>query len=134
MDGPRYGAVKGQQDEASLLPTLFAVTCRQKDPDPLDLQPIERFWGRLKRSAIQNDYFETVENLKGAILKAVNSLNRNKNHPFRIHLKTVQSLPRAASLCYKSLGSPNRDVEVVPSDLDLPPPVKPLVMSFRRHS
>ncbi len=27
---------------------------------------------------------------------AVNCLNRNKNHPFRLHLKTVQSLPRAA--------------------------------------
>ncbi len=61
-----------------------------------NLNLIERFWGHLKRSAIHNYYFETVENLEDAIMKAVNSLNRNKNHPFRLHLKTVQSLPRAA--------------------------------------
>ena len=61
-----------------------------------NLNLIERFWGHLKRSAIHNYYFETVENLEDAIMKAVNSLNRNKNHPFRLHLKTVHSLPRAA--------------------------------------
>ncbi len=61
-----------------------------------NLNLIERFWGHLKRSAIHNYYFETVENLEDAIMKAVNSLNRNKDHPFRLHLKTVQSLPRAA--------------------------------------
>ena len=61
-----------------------------------NLNLIERFWGHLKRSAIHNYYFETVQNLESAIMKAINCLNRNKNHPFRIHLKTVQSLPRAA--------------------------------------
>ena len=61
-----------------------------------NLNLIERFWGHLKRSAIHNYYFETVENLESAIMKAVHTLNRNKNHPFRMHLKTVQSLPRAA--------------------------------------
>jgi putative transposase len=61
-----------------------------------NLNLIERFWGHLKCSAIHNYYFETVENLEDAILKAVNALNRNKNHPFRLHLQTVQSLLKAA--------------------------------------
>lgn len=61
-----------------------------------NLNLIERFWGHLKNSAIHNYYFETVENLEDAIIKAVNTLNRNKNHPFRLRLQTVQSLPQAA--------------------------------------
>jgi len=61
-----------------------------------NLNLIERFWGHLKRSAIHNYYFGTVENLENAIMKAVNALNRNKNHPFRLHLRTVQSLQKAA--------------------------------------
>ena len=43
-----------------------------------NLNLIERFWGHLKRSAIHNVYFETVENLESAIMQAVNCLNRNK--------------------------------------------------------
>ena len=61
-----------------------------------NLNLIERFWGHLKGSAIHNYYFETVENLEDAIIKAVNTLNRNKNHPFRLRLQTVQSLAQAA--------------------------------------
>lgn len=61
-----------------------------------NLNLIERFWGHLKRSAIHNYYFGTVENLENAIMKAVNTLNRNKNHPFRLHLKTVQTLRKVA--------------------------------------
>lgn len=61
-----------------------------------NLNLIERFWGHLKRSAIHNYYFGTVENLENAIMNAVTRLNRNKNHPLRLHLKTVQSLPKAA--------------------------------------
>jgi putative transposase len=61
-----------------------------------DLKLIERFWGPLKRSAIHNYYFGTVENLAKAILDAVTRLHRNKNHPLRLPLKPVQSLPRAA--------------------------------------
>ena len=61
-----------------------------------NLNSIERFWGHLKRSAIHNYYFETVENLEKAIMKAVETLNRQKNHPLRLHLQTVQDLLRAA--------------------------------------
>jgi hypothetical protein len=61
-----------------------------------NLNLIERFWGHLKRSAIHNYYFETVRNLEKAIIKAVETLNRQKNHPLRLHLKTVQALLKAA--------------------------------------
>lgn len=61
-----------------------------------NLNLIERFWGHLKRSAIHNYYFETVDNLEKAIMDAVNRLNRQKNHPFRLHLQTVQTLFQAA--------------------------------------
>ncbi len=61
-----------------------------------NLNLIERFWGHLKRSAIHNYYFETVDNLEKAILDAVNRLNRQKNHPFRLHLRTVQTLLHVA--------------------------------------
>lgn len=61
-----------------------------------NLNLIERFWGHLKRSAIHNYYFGTVENLENAIMDAVTRRNRNKNHPLRLHLKTVQSLPKVA--------------------------------------
>ncbi len=61
-----------------------------------NLNLIERFWGHLKRSAIHNYYFETVDNLEKAIIKAVLTLNRQKNHPLRLHLQTVQSLLQAA--------------------------------------
>lgn len=61
-----------------------------------NLNLIERFWGHLKRSAIHNYYFETVRNLEKAIIKAVKMLNCQKNHPLRLHLKTVQALLKAA--------------------------------------
>ncbi len=61
-----------------------------------NLNLIKRFWGHLKRSAIHNYYFETVDNLETAIMKAVNTLNREKDHPFRLHLHTVQTLLQVA--------------------------------------
>lgn len=61
-----------------------------------NLNLIERFWGHLKRSAIHNYYFQSVTNLEKAILRAVRALNRNKNHPLRLQLQTVQSLLKAA--------------------------------------
>ena len=61
-----------------------------------NLNLIERFWGHLKRSAIHNYYFETVQNLEQAIMRAVERLNRQKNHPLRLHLQTVQTLLEAA--------------------------------------
>jgi hypothetical protein len=56
---------------------------------------IERFWGHLKRSAIHNYYFETVDNLEKAIIKAGEMLNRQKNHPLRLHRQIVQALLKA---------------------------------------
>jgi putative transposase len=61
-----------------------------------NLNLIERFWGHLKRSAIHNYYFETVENLEKAIIESVKTLNRQKDHPLRMHLQTVQDLSKAA--------------------------------------
>ena len=61
-----------------------------------NLNLIERFWGHLKRSAIHNYYFKSVENLEAAINTAVRTLNRNKNHPLRLRLQTAQDLQKAA--------------------------------------
>jgi len=61
-----------------------------------NLNLIERFWGHLKRSAIHNYYFETVENLEQAILRAVRRLNRQSHHPLRLQLQTMQTLLKAA--------------------------------------
>jgi transposase len=60
------------------------------------LNLIERFWGHLKRSAIHNYYFETVENLEKAIVQAARTTNRQKDHPLRLHLQTVRALSQAA--------------------------------------
>ena len=61
-----------------------------------NLNLIERFWGHLKRSAIHNYYFETVDNLEHAIMRAVRAINRSKKHPLRLKLQTVQTLLQAA--------------------------------------
>ena len=41
-------------------------------------------------------YFETVENLEKAIIQAVRTINRNKRHPLRLQLQTLQTLRQAA--------------------------------------
>lgn len=61
-----------------------------------NLNLIERFWGHLKRSAIHNYYFETVENLEKAIMKAVHAMNQQENHPLRLHLQTAHSFLKVA--------------------------------------
>jgi transposase len=61
-----------------------------------NLNLIERFWGHLKRFAIHNYYFQTVENLEDAIMRAIHNLNRQLDHPFRLQLKTVQPFSLAA--------------------------------------
>jgi putative transposase len=61
-----------------------------------NLNLIERFWGHLKPATIHNYYFETIQNLEKAIMKAVDALNRNADHPLRLHLRTAQSFPQAA--------------------------------------
>ncbi len=61
-----------------------------------NLNLIERLWGHLKRTAIHNYYFQTVEKLEDAILQAVNIMNRNRNHPIGMHLQTEQTLRIAA--------------------------------------
>jgi transposase len=61
-----------------------------------NLNLIERFWGHLKRSAIHNYYFETVENLEKAIMQSVRAINRSKKHPLRLQLQTLQTLRQAA--------------------------------------
>lgn len=61
-----------------------------------NLNLIERFWGHLKRAAIHNYFFETIDSLEKAILKAVDALNRKNDHPLRMKLQTIQSLLQAA--------------------------------------
>lgn len=61
-----------------------------------NLNLIERFWGHLKRSAIHNYYFETVDKLEQAILDAILTLNRQPNHHLRLNLNTLQELRIAA--------------------------------------
>lgn len=61
-----------------------------------NLNLIERFWGHLKRAAIYNYFFETIDNLEKAIMKAVDALNRKGDHPLRVKLQTIQSLLQAA--------------------------------------
>jgi transposase len=51
-----------------------------------NLNDIERVWGHVKRSSVNNYYFETVENLEKAVLRAVGEYNRrarnrNLNRP-----------------------------------------------------
>lgn len=61
-----------------------------------NLNLIERFWGHLKRSAIHNYFFQTVENLEHAILNAVLTMNKRPCHPLRLKLHTLQDLALAA--------------------------------------
>lgn len=59
-----------------------------------NLNDIERVWGQLKRSSLNNYFFETVENLEAAILAAVRELNRRAR---KRHRKTMfHSLPNVA--------------------------------------
>jgi transposase len=42
-----------------------------------NLNDIERIWGQLKRSSVNNYYFETVEKLEAAVLQAIRCRNRS---------------------------------------------------------
>ena len=72
------------------------VTVIWNAPYAPHLNLIERFWGHLKRTAIHNYYFQTVERLEKAILNAVNAINHDHSHPIRMHLGTEQNLRKAA--------------------------------------
>lgn len=72
------------------------VTVIWNAPYAPNLNLIERFWGHLKRTAINNYYFKTVENLEDAIIRAVTAQNRNVSHPLQMHLRTEQTLRKAA--------------------------------------
>ena len=59
-----------------------------------NLNDIERVWGQLKRSSVNNYFFETVENLEAAILAAIRERNRRAR---KKHRKTMfHSLCKAA--------------------------------------
>ncbi len=60
-----------------------------------NLNDIERVWGQLKRASINNHYFETVENLEKAVLRAVTEHNR-KIRCQKEQLPMFHSLRRAA--------------------------------------
>lgn len=60
-----------------------------------NLNDIERVWGHLKRASVNNYYFETLENLEEAVLRAVGEHNRKVR--CRLHLRPMfHSLRRAA--------------------------------------
>jgi len=54
-----------------------------------NLNDIERVWGQLKRTAIDNYYFTDIENLKEAIIKAVGSRNKEKRKRYRLMLHNL---------------------------------------------
>lgn len=60
-----------------------------------NLNDIERVWGQLKRASINNYYFETIENLEHAVLRAVREINRKVSRK-RKNLPMFHSLRRAA--------------------------------------
>lgn len=84
-------AVRAYLDEKS--PRVRVIWNAAYTPN---LNVIERFWGHLKRTAIHNYYFQTLDNLENAILQAIHAVNRNHTHPFRLQLNTAQSLCVAA--------------------------------------
>lgn len=94
MDNCSIHHTKGVGEYIANCKGRLVVICNATYAPNLNL--IERFWGHLKRSAIHNYYFETVENLEKAIIEAVEALNRQKDHPLRLHLQTVQHLSKAA--------------------------------------
>jgi len=92
---------KGQKTEESRFKKTKASSGRCAfvycDEAEFHLNPgLSRCWGHLKRSAIHNYYFETVENLEKAIMKAVKNAEPTENHPLRLHLQTAQNLLKAA--------------------------------------
>jgi transposase len=61
-----------------------------------NLNLIERYWGHLKRTAIHNYFFETVEQLEQALIHAVLAQNKLPTHPLRLQLQTLQPFPVTA--------------------------------------
>ena len=60
-----------------------------------NLNDIERVWGHVKKSSINNYYFETLENLENAVLRAVGEHNRKTRCRHR-QRPMFHSLRRAA--------------------------------------
>src|SRR3990172_2294999 len=61
-----------------------------------NLNLIERFWGHLKMNAFHNYFFGSVKELESAITQAVRALNKDRNHPLRLNLHSVQALRKPA--------------------------------------
>lgn len=57
-----------------------------------ELNLIERFWGHLKRIAIDNHYFQTASNLESAITQALITINSDPDHPLQMNRQIVQDL------------------------------------------
>lgn len=61
-----------------------------------ELNLIERYWGHLKSTALNNYYFETRERLAGAVLAAVRELNRRGGAKMNAIVAVLQSYCAAA--------------------------------------
>ena len=61
-----------------------------------ELNLIERYWGYLKSSAINNYLFESVTALRQAIRDAVTKMNRSKCRRLQINLGNLKTLSKAA--------------------------------------
>ena len=57
-----------------------------------NLNDIEGVWGQLKRSSVNNYYFETAQNLENAVLQAI----RQRNRSVRKRNTILRSLCKAA--------------------------------------
>lgn len=72
---------------------VFVIWLPKYSPE---LNAIEGLWGYLKRTALNNYFFGTVENLEKAIVRALSELNRHPETALSLAYKTSQNLRRSA--------------------------------------
>ena len=61
-----------------------------------ELNAIEGLWGYLKKSALNNYFFGSVENLEEAIVRAFEKLNRSPKTTLSLAYKVSRNLCRTA--------------------------------------
>lgn len=72
---------------------VFVVWLPKYSPE---LNAIEGLWGYLKRSALNNYFFGTVEKLEKAIVLALDNLNQHPETALSLAYKTSHDLRRSA--------------------------------------
>jgi transposase len=72
---------------------LFVIWLPKYSPE---LNAIEGLWGYLKRSALNNYFFGTMENLEQAVVQTFTELNQNPNSTLALAYNVSQKLCRVA--------------------------------------